>query len=176
MSWLEPLFRNLFGATEEELRILSISPGRDSRRAPTKYKSWDLHHGPTFSLTTNKQLYQLIHFFCNKIISYGTIKRNTTSGYNPEPVKSKSRDLDQFNNMTRMTTARQRLGKHIPEVTPSTIKGHPLLCNEPINKHSWEQKRWIYTGSQQKRCFLWGSHISNAGQRICFLWLRLGTM
>jgi hypothetical protein len=35
-----------------------------------------------------------------------------------------------------MTIARQRLGKHNPEVTLSTI-GHPLQGNERINTHSW---------------------------------------
>jgi prephenate dehydrogenase len=28
-----------------------------------------------------------------------------------------------------MTTIRQRLGKHVPEVTLSTVGGHPLLGN-----------------------------------------------
>jgi hypothetical protein len=38
--------------------------------------------------------------------------------------------------VTYMTTAKQRLGKHIPEVTFATIEGHPLLGNGPINTHS----------------------------------------
>jgi hypothetical protein len=37
---------------------------------------------------------------------------------------------------THMPIARQRLGKHIPEVTLSTIEGHPSLGNGPINTHS----------------------------------------
>jgi hypothetical protein len=36
-----------------------------------------------------------------------------------------------------MTIARQRLGKHIPEVTLSTIEAYPLLDNEPMNTHYW---------------------------------------
>jgi hypothetical protein len=40
------------------------------------------------------------------------------------------------NILTYMTIARQRLGKNVPEVTLSTIEGHPLLGNEPINTHS----------------------------------------
>jgi hypothetical protein len=32
-----------------------------------------------------------------------------------------------------MTIVRQQLGKHIPGVTFSTIEGHPLLGNGPIN-------------------------------------------
>jgi hypothetical protein len=35
-----------------------------------------------------------------------------------------------------MTIAGQRLGKHSPGVTLSTIEGHPLLGNGPINTHS----------------------------------------
>jgi hypothetical protein len=35
-----------------------------------------------------------------------------------------------------MAIARQRLGKHIPEITLSTIGGYPLLGNETINTHS----------------------------------------
>jgi hypothetical protein len=38
-----------------------------------------------------------------------------------------------------MPNVRQRLGKHIPEVTLSTI-GHPLLDNGLINTHSWQYK------------------------------------
>jgi hypothetical protein len=38
-----------------------------------------------------------------------------------------------------MTITRQRLGKHIPEVMLSTIEGHPLLGNGPINTHSGQQ-------------------------------------
>jgi hypothetical protein len=38
--------------------------------------------------------------------------------------------------MTHMTIARQRLGKHIPKVSLSTIQGHQLLGNEPINTRS----------------------------------------
>jgi hypothetical protein len=36
----------------------------------------------------------------------------------------------------RMSIARQRLSKHIPEVTLSTVEGYPLLGNGPINMHS----------------------------------------
>jgi hypothetical protein len=39
-----------------------------------------------------------------------------------------------------MPIARQRLGEHIPEVRFSTIEGHPLLGNGPINMHSRQQK------------------------------------
>jgi hypothetical protein len=38
--------------------------------------------------------------------------------------------------VTHMNIARQRLGKHIPEVTLSIIEGHPLLGNGPINRNS----------------------------------------
>jgi hypothetical protein len=41
-----------------------------------------------------------------------------------------------FNIVTHMPIARQRLGKHIPEITFSTIQGHPLRGNGPINTHS----------------------------------------
>jgi hypothetical protein len=41
-----------------------------------------------------------------------------------------------MHNVMHMTSDRQRLGKNIPEVTLSTIEGHPLLGNEPINTHS----------------------------------------
>jgi hypothetical protein len=41
--------------------------------------------------------------------------------------------------VTHMLIARQRLGKHIPEVTLSTIEGHPLLGNGPINTHYLQQ-------------------------------------
>jgi hypothetical protein len=34
----------------------------------------------------------------------------------------------------------QRLGKHIPGVTLSTLEEFPLLSNGPINTHSWQQK------------------------------------
>jgi hypothetical protein len=37
--------------------------------------------------------------------------------------------------VTHMTIARQRIGKHSPGVTLSTI-GHSLLDNGPINTHS----------------------------------------
>jgi hypothetical protein len=40
-----------------------------------------------------------------------------------------------------MLIARQRLGKHISEVTLSTIEGHPLLGNEQINTHSLHMTR-----------------------------------
>jgi hypothetical protein len=39
-----------------------------------------------------------------------------------------------------MPIARQRLGKHIPEVTLSTIEGYPLLGNGQINTHSCQEK------------------------------------
>jgi hypothetical protein len=45
-----------------------------------------------------------------------------------------------------MTTARQRFGKHNPEVTLSTI-GYPLLSNGPINTN--------YRTTEEK-CFPWG--------------------
>jgi hypothetical protein len=38
--------------------------------------------------------------------------------------------------VTYMTIVRQRLGKHFPQVTLSTIEGQPLLGNGPINTHS----------------------------------------
>jgi hypothetical protein len=38
--------------------------------------------------------------------------------------------------VTHMSIAKQRLGKHIPEVTLSTIEEHPLLGKGPINNHS----------------------------------------
>jgi hypothetical protein len=40
--------------------------------------------------------------------------------------------------VTDMSTARQQIGKHIPEVPLSKIEGRPLLCNGPINTHSWQ--------------------------------------
>jgi hypothetical protein len=46
-----------------------------------------------------------------------------------------------------MTIARQRLGKHSPGVTLSTIEGHRLLGNETINKHS---------RTTEEKCFRWG--------------------
>jgi hypothetical protein len=39
------------------------------------------------------------------------------------------------NIVTHMTIGRQRLAKHIPGATLSTIE-HPLLGNDPINTHS----------------------------------------
>jgi hypothetical protein len=62
----------------------------------------------------------------------------------------------QDNIVTHMTIAKQMLGKHIPEVTLSTIEGHPFLSNETINIYS----------SQQKRCFLCVSDISIVRQRL----------
>jgi hypothetical protein len=47
-----------------------------------------------------------------------------------EDVKLKLR----FNIVTHVPIARQRLGKHIPEVTFSAI-GHPFLANGPIYMH-----------------------------------------
>jgi hypothetical protein len=41
-----------------------------------------------------------------------------------------------YNIVTHMPLARQRLGKHIPEVTLSTTEGHPLLGKGPIKTHS----------------------------------------
>jgi hypothetical protein len=38
--------------------------------------------------------------------------------------------------MTHMTIARQLLGKHIPEVTLSTMESRPLPGNGLINTHS----------------------------------------
>jgi hypothetical protein len=38
--------------------------------------------------------------------------------------------------VTHMPIARQRLGKHIPQVTLSTIEEHPLLSNGTINNNS----------------------------------------
>jgi hypothetical protein len=34
-----------------------------------------------------------------------------------------------------MTIGRQKLGKNIPEITFSTIEGHPLMGNETVNMH-----------------------------------------
>jgi hypothetical protein len=39
------------------------------------------------------------------------------------------------NIVTHMPIARQRFGKHIPEITLSTIEGYILLGNGPINTH-----------------------------------------
>jgi hypothetical protein len=39
-----------------------------------------------------------------------------------------------------MTITGQRLDKRIPEGTLSTIEGHSVLVNGPINMHSWQQK------------------------------------
>jgi hypothetical protein len=49
-----------------------------------------------------------------------------------------------------MPIARQRLGKHIPDVTLSTIEVHPLPGNRPINMHSWQQKTVFSVGSMPK--------------------------
>jgi hypothetical protein len=38
--------------------------------------------------------------------------------------------------LTHIPNTRQRLGKHIPEVTLSTIEREPFLGNGPINTHS----------------------------------------
>jgi hypothetical protein len=38
--------------------------------------------------------------------------------------------------VTHVPIARQRLGKHISEVTLSKIEGHLSLGNGPINTHS----------------------------------------
>jgi hypothetical protein len=38
--------------------------------------------------------------------------------------------------VTHMSIARQQLGKHIPEVTLSTIERHQLADNGYINTHS----------------------------------------
>jgi hypothetical protein len=35
--------------------------------------------------------------------------------------------------MTHMTIARQRFGKQVPEVTLSTVEGHPLLGNRSLD-------------------------------------------
>jgi hypothetical protein len=45
-----------------------------------------------------------------------------------------------------MPIVRQRLDKHIPEVTLSTIVGHPLLGNGPINMHSRQRKTVFSVG------------------------------
>jgi hypothetical protein len=37
--------------------------------------------------------------------------------------------------VTHMPIAKQRLGKHIPEINLSMIEGRPLLDNRPINMH-----------------------------------------
>jgi hypothetical protein len=49
-----------------------------------------------------------------------------------------------INIVIHMIIAMQRLGKCIPYVMLSTIEGHPLLGNEPINIHSY------------RKCFLCG--------------------
>jgi hypothetical protein len=46
-----------------------------------------------------------------------------------------------------MRIARQRFGKHIPKVRLSTIEGHPLLGNGPINRYSLQQKTVFSVGS-----------------------------
>jgi hypothetical protein len=51
--------------------------------------------------------------------------------------------------MTHMHIDRQRLGKHIPEVTLPTI-GHPLLGNGSINTHSRHQKTVFSVGSMPR--------------------------
>jgi hypothetical protein len=38
-----------------------------------------------------------------------------------------------------MTIDRQRLGKHIPEVTLSIVEGHPLLGNESLDTFPQQQ-------------------------------------
>jgi hypothetical protein len=46
-----------------------------------------------------------------------------------------------------MTIARERLGKHSPGITLSTIQGHPLLRDGPINTHCM---------TAEEKCFSWG--------------------
>jgi hypothetical protein len=49
-------------------------------------------------------------------------------------------DLGCYYIVTHIPDTGQRLGKHIPEVLLSTIEGCPLLSNEPMSTHSWQQK------------------------------------
>jgi hypothetical protein len=49
------------------------------------------------------------------------------------------------NIVTHMPIARQRLDKHIPEVTLSTIEGHSLLGIGPINTHSCNRET-VFSG------------------------------
>jgi hypothetical protein len=51
------------------------------------------------------------------------------------------------NIVTHMTIARQRLGKHCPGITLSTIEEYPLLGNGSINTNS---------RTTEEKCFLWG--------------------
>jgi hypothetical protein len=53
----------------------------------------------------------------------------------PEEQKKTAKKRNQQNHiLTHMSTAGHRLGKkNVPEVTLSTIEGHPLLGNEQIN-------------------------------------------
>jgi hypothetical protein len=56
----------------------------------------------------------------------------------PKKFEVTSKLEEYLNNIivTHMPFGRQRLGKHIPKITLSTIEGHPLLGNGPINMHS----------------------------------------
>jgi hypothetical protein len=49
-----------------------------------------------------------------------------------------------------MTTARQRLDKHVPEVTLSTIEGRPLLGNKRVPWTETELTH-IYAATNQHR-------------------------
>jgi hypothetical protein len=40
--------------------------------------------------------------------------------------------------VTRITIARQPVGKHIPATQAQATIGHPLLGNGPVNTHSWQ--------------------------------------
>jgi hypothetical protein len=71
----------------------------------------------------------------------------TASVFRIEEQAEQGKRWQQVTNMTHMTIARQRLGKHIPNVTLPTIEGHSLLGNEPINTHSWKQKMVFSAGS-----------------------------
>jgi hypothetical protein len=66
-----------------------------------------------------------------------TTLEETTKKKNVESFAVVASVLDKRQHIvTYMPIARQRFGKHIPEVTLSTIEGHPLLGNEPLNTHS----------------------------------------
>jgi hypothetical protein len=55
------------------------------------------------------------------------------------------------NIVTHMPITRQRLCKHIPKHTRSTI-GYPLLGSGPINTHSWQQETVFSVGSVPWSC------------------------
>jgi hypothetical protein len=68
--------------------------------------------------------------------------------------------------VTHMTIARQRLGKHIPGVTLSTIKGHPLLGNGSIDTHSRTTEETCFPRGPHRGIIRGHRRSSEAGERM----------